>query len=218
MKKRIALILAGCGRADGSEIHETTLALLALSQQGVEIQAFAPNIPQREVVNHITGETVDESRNVMVEAARIVRGDIKSLEMYDAKEYDALLIPGGFGAAKNLCSFAFDGDAMTVNEFVARAIKDTYNLKKPIAALCIAPIIVAKVLSGVKLTFGQDESTANIAKEWGNVSEKTKEGEITVDTAHKIITTPCYMLAESSISEVYDGISKLVSKMLELTD
>lgn len=216
MKKKIALILAGCGRFDGSEIHETTLSLLALSQQGVDVQAFAPNIPQAEVVNHITGETIPESRNIMIESARIVRGDILDISQYNAGEYDALLIPGGFGVAKNLCSFAFKGSEMTVNKDIAKAIRDTYDEKKPIGALCIAPILLSKVLSGVELTFGQDEQTAKIAEEWGNKSQKTNAGEIVLDTPNRIVTTPCYMLSDTSISEVYTGISNLVKALLSL--
>lgn len=216
MKKKVALILAGSGRADGSEIHETTLALLSLSQQNAEIQAFAPNIAQAEVINHITGEKMNETRNVITEAARIVRGNIKDIAEYTPTDFDALLIPGGFGVAKNLCSFAFEGEKMTVNPDVEKAVKETFNAKKPIGALCIAPIILSKVLSGITLTFGQDATTAQIAKTWGNTPTITNEGEITVDITNKIVTTPCYMLSESSIAEVYTGINKLVVKLLEL--
>lgn len=216
MKKKIAVILSGCGKADGSEIHEATLTLLAIDQQGATYHIFAPNITQRDVVNHLTGETTQETRNVLVEAARIARGDIKDLKEYEAKDYDALILPGGFGAAKNLCSFAIEGENMSINKEVSKALQTTHEAKKPIGALCIAPIIVAKVLQGATVTLGQDENIAKIVDNWGSKHENTSHGEISVDTNNKVVTTPCYML-DARISDVYNGATALVKKVLELS-
>lgn len=215
MKKKIAVILAGSGKADGSEIHEATLTLLAIDQQGAEYQAFAPNTEQRDVINHITGEAMAEKRNVMVEASRITRGNIKDINEYNAAEYDALVLPGGFGAAKNLCSFAVEGENMSINEDVQRALESTHKAKKPIGALCIAPVIVAKALKGATVTLGQDENIAEIIKNWGGTHEKTTHGEIITDKANKIVTTPCYML-DARISDIYKGANALIKKVIEL--
>lgn len=214
MKKKIAVLLAGCGKADGSEIHEATLTLLAIDQQGADYHIFAPNIQQHDVVNHISGEVLNEKRNVLVEAARIARGDIKDLKEYDAANYDALILPGGFGAAKNLCSFAIEGENMSINEEVHKAIQTTHEAQKPIGALCIAPVIVAKALQGTTVTLGQDESIAQIIENWGSKHEKTSHGEITSDFENKVVTTPCYML-DASISDIYNGATALVKKVLE---
>lgn len=215
MKKKIAVILAGCGKADGSEIHEATLTLLAIDQQGATYDIFAPDIMQHDVVNHITGEAMNEERNVLVESARIARGDIKDLATYKAADYDALVLPGGFGAAKNLCSFAVEGENMSINEEVSKALQTTHAVQKPIGALCIAPIIVAKALQGTMVTLGQDENIAQIVNNWGSKHQKTSHGEITIDEVNKIVTTPCYML-DAHISDIYNGATALVRKILEL--
>lgn len=215
MKKKIAVILSGCGKADGSEIHEATLTLLAIDQQGADYEIFAPNIAQRDVINHLTSEAMAEERNVLVESARIARGKIKDLAEYKATSYDALVIPGGFGAAKNLCSFAVEGENMSINKEVSNAIQTTHEAQKPIGALCIAPIILAKVLQGAMVTLGQDDNIAQIVSTWGSKHEKTSHGEITVDEANKIISTPCYML-DARISDIYNGATTLIKKVLEL--
>lgn len=154
--RKVAVILAGCGPKDGSEIQETLTLLLALDQHNIEYHCFAPNENQYHVINHVTGEVMDESRNVMVEAARIVRGDIAPIEMFKAEDFDALLFPGGFGAAKNLFTYAIDGADFTVNKYVEKAIKDMHAQNKPIGAMCIAPIMIAKVLGNVNVTVGCD--------------------------------------------------------------
>ncbi len=212
--KKIAVILSGCGKADGSEIHEATMTLLAINQQGAEYHIFAPNIPQRDVINHLSGETMNETRNVLVESARIARGEIKDLAEYNAEDFDALVLPGGFGAAKNLCSFAIDGEKMTVNKQVEKSIQETHKAKKPIGALCIAPVILARVVQGSLVTLGQDENIANIVSNWGSKHGKTNHGEIVTDEENKLVTTPCYML-DAQISDVYDGATALVKKVLE---
>ncbi len=212
--KKIAVILAGCGKADGSEIHEATMTLLAINQQGAAYQIFAPNIPQHDVVNHLTGETMDEKRNVLVEAARIARGNIKDLSEYKATDFDGLVIPGGFGAAKNLCTFAIEGENMNVNDEVKKVIRTTHKAHKPIGALCIAPVILAKVLQGSLVTLGEDEGIAKIVANWSSKHKNTTHGEIIADEANKVVSTPCYML-DAQIKDIYNGATALVKKVLE---
>lgn len=213
--KKIAVVLAGCGVYDGAEIHEATLTMLAISQQGAEYQCFAPDINQAHVVNHITGEEMNESRNVMVEAARIARGNIKSLSEYKAENYDAIIFPGGFGVAKNLCTFAFDGPDCSVNKEVEKAIRSTIVAEKPVGALCISPALIAKVLVDVEVTIGQDQGTAAAIETMGAKHVPTTHGEIVVDDKYKVITTPCYML-DANISQIALGASNVVAKLLEM--
>jgi enhancing lycopene biosynthesis protein 2 len=213
--KNIAVVLAGNGVYDGAEIHEATLTLLAIAQQGAAYQCFAPDVDQAHVVNHISGEEMPETRNVLVEAARIARGNIKALSEFKAADYDAIIFPGGFGAAKNLCTFAFDGPDCKVNADVEKAIKATVDAKKPVGALCISPAIIAKVLGDVKLTIGQDKGTANALESLGATHVNTTHGEIVVDEKYKVITTPCYML-DATITQIADGASNVVAKMLEM--
>ena len=213
--KNIAVVLAGNGVYDGAEIHEATLTLLAIAQQGAAYQCFAPDVDQAHVVNHISGEEMPETRNVMVEAARIARGNIKALSEYKAADYDAIIFPGGFGAAKNLCTFAFDGPDCNVNPDVEKAIKATVEAEKPLGALCISPAIIAKVLGDVKLTIGQDKGTADALEALGAKHVATTHGEIVVDEKYKVITTPCYML-DATIIQIAEGASNVVAKMLEM--
>lgn len=213
--KKIAVVLAGCGVYDGAEIHEATLTLLAISQQGASYQCFAPDIDQAQVVNHLTGEEMNESRNVLVEAARIARGNIKALNEYKASDYDAVIFPGGFGAAKNLCTFAFDGPDCSVNSEVEQAIRSTIVAGKPVGALCISPVLIAKVLGDVEVTIGQDIATANAIEALGAKHVTTTHGEIVVDEKYKVITTPCYML-DANIRQIADGANKVVAKLLEM--
>ena len=154
-KKSIAVILSGSGNQDGSEIHEATLTLWAIHKNGAEYQCYAPDILQRHVLNHLTGKEMDESRNVLIESARIARGNIKNLAEFDQTEHDALIIPGGLGAAKNLSSFAFDGNDCKINPDVERAVQQMSTAQKPIGALCIAPVILAKVIDDALITVGQ---------------------------------------------------------------
>ncbi|MGR0481084.1 MAG: isoprenoid biosynthesis glyoxalase ElbB [Candidatus Electronema sp. V4] len=213
--KKIAVILAGCGHRDGSEIHEATLTLWAVHKNEAEYQCFAPNVTQHHVLNHLTGEEMPEQRNVLIESARIARGKIEDLAQFDAADFDALVIPGGVGAAKNLCTYAFDGTDCAVNPDVARAIKAMHAAGKPIGALCIAPVILAKVLGGVTVTAGQDaETAANIAK-MGGIHAPTLHGEIVIDRANKIVTTPCYML-DSRVDQIAEGADKLIQALLTL--
>lgn len=214
-QKKFAVILAGNGASDGAEIHESTLTLYSIVKNGATYEIFAPDIPQHHVVNHITGEEMNESRNVLIEAARIARGNIKPLTEYNAQDFDALILPGGFGVAKNLCSFAFDGVNCTVNPEVADAITKTAELNKPIGALCIAPVVIAKVLGDVQLTIGQDPETAEAVEKFGATHKPTGHGEVVVDLSKKIVTTPCYML-DANIAQIGEGAENVVKAMLEL--
>jgi enhancing lycopene biosynthesis protein 2 len=215
-KKRFAVILSGCGNKDGAEIHESVMTLWAIHKHGAEYQCFAPDIPQHHVLNFITGQEMAESRNVLVESARIARGNIKNLKNYKAADYDGLIMPGGLGAAKNLSTFAFDGPDCTVNEDVARALQETAAHKKPIGALCIAPAIVAKILGDITVTIGQDEGTEAALTKMGAVHEKTTHGEIAIDKVHRVVTTPCYML-DARVDQIGEGAENLVMALLEMT-
>ncbi|HHB75593.1 MAG TPA: isoprenoid biosynthesis glyoxalase ElbB [Desulfobulbus sp.] len=215
MGKRFGVVLSGCGHQDGAEIHEATLTLWAIHKNGADYQCFAPDILQQHVLNHITGKEMDEQRNVLIEAARIARGDIKPLAEYRAETFDGLVIPGGFGAAKNLCSYAAHGPECTVNEDVAQAVRSTHEAKKPIGALCIAPVILARVLGKGALTIGQDQATADNLASMGARHVPTWQGEIAVDAENKIVTTPCYML-NSRVDQIGKGANNLIQAMLSL--
>jgi len=215
MNKKFGVILSGCGHQDGAEIHEATLTLWAIHKNGADYQCFAPDIPQQHVLNHVIGKEMDEQRNVLIEAARIARGDIKPLAEYRVETFDGLVIPGGLGAAKNLCSYAAHGPQCKVNEDVARAVQSTHTAKKPIGALCIAPIILARVLGKGTLTIGQDQTTADNLVSMGAVHVPTWQGEIAVDEENKIVTTPCYML-NSRVDQIGRGADNLIQAMLSL--
>jgi enhancing lycopene biosynthesis protein 2 len=213
--KKIAVVLAGNGVYDGAEIHEATLTLLAIARNGAQYQCFAPDIDQAHVINHLTGKEMPEKRNVLVEAARIARGNIKPLSEYNAKDFDAIVFPGGFGAAKNLCTFAFDGIDCKVNPDVEKAVRDTVAEEKPVGALCISPVLITKILGDVIVTIGQDEATLQAIEKMGGTHKKTSHGQIVVDEKYKVITTPCYML-DATIDQIADGAEKVVKKILEI--
>jgi enhancing lycopene biosynthesis protein 2 len=213
--KKIAVVLAGNGVFDGAEIHEATLTLLAIARKGAQYQCFAPDIDQAHVINHLTGEEMPEKRNVLVEAARIARGDIKPLSEYKVDAFDAIVFPGGFGVAKNLCTFAFDGIDCKVNQDVEKAIRATVAAEKPVGALCISPVLVTKILGDVKVTIGQDEATARAVESLGGIHKNTTHGEIVVDEKYKVITTPCYML-DAAVDQIADGAEKVVETILEM--
>lgn len=213
--KKIAVVLAGNGVFDGAEIHEATLTLYAIVKQGAAYEIFAPNINQHHVINHITGKEMPEKRNVLVEAARIARGKINDLAQFKANNFDALIFPGGFGVAKNLCSFAFDGAECKINSDVENAIQSMIKLKKPIGALCIAPVLLAKLLPEAKLTIGQDKDTAQAINKMGAKHSDTTHGELIIDENYSIITTPCYML-DANIGQIGDGANNIVKAILEM--
>ncbi len=212
--KKFAIVLSGCGVFDGAEIHEATLTMLAVMKQGAQYEIFAPDINQHHVVNHITGDEMPEERNVLIESARIARGQIKDLKLYDANNFDALIFPGGFGAAKNLCDFAFKGADCNVNPDVEKAILKTVGKNKPIGALCISPVIFAKVFGDVEVTIGQDAGTAKAIEKLGATHIKTNHGEVILDEKHNLYTTPCYML-DANILDIARGASNIVKAMME---
>lgn len=214
--KKVAVILSGSGVFDGAEIHEAVLALYAIEKQGATWHCFAPNIDQLHVINHKTGEEMDETRNVLVEAARIARGNIEDVAKLNPDEFDALLLPGGFGAAKNLTDFAVHGAECSINTHVASACRAFAQANKPAGYLCIAPVIIPMIYeNGVKGTIGNDAATAAAFNIMGGVHVDCAVDEIVYDQENKVLSTPAYMLA-NSISEAASGIEKLVSKLLSL--
>ena len=214
-KIKIAVILSGCGHQDGAEIHEATLTLWAIHKNGADFECYAPDIKQHHVLNHISGQEMNEQRNVLIESARIARGQISALATFNPDSVDALILPGGFGAAKNLSSYAFDGAKCTVNNDVANAIKAMHKAGKPIGALCIAPVILAKVLGKGTLTIGQDAATAENLAAMGAKHQTTMQGEIALDAENKLVTTPCYML-NSRVDQIGEGADNLVKALLEM--
>ena len=215
--KQVAVILSGSGVFDGAELHEAVLTLLAIEQEGASYQCFAPDVEQLHVVNHLTGEVAEgETRNVLVESARIARGNIKPVTDCDVNAFDTLILPGGFGAAKNLCTFAVDGDKCTFNEEVLEVCKAFAKAKKPAAYACIAPALAAKVYSNkTKLTIGDDEATACGLNALGATHVECPVDEVVVDNDAKLVTTPAYMLAQN-VSEANASISKMVKTVLAM--
>lgn len=212
--KKFAVILCGCGHLDGSEIHEATMTLLAIDKQDCTYTCFVPDLDQAQVMNHYIREVTDERRNMLVEAARIARGDIHPISEYNPAAFDALMLPGGFGVAKNLFTYAFDGRDAKVNPDVERAIKDTYALKKPIGALCIAPVLVAKVLGNITVTVGSDPATIADVEAMGATHIITQQTEVIADKQNMVFSTPCYMLP-ATIADIAESADNLVVSILE---
>jgi enhancing lycopene biosynthesis protein 2 len=218
MAKKVGVILSGCGVYDGAEIHETVITMLALDRHGAEMVLCAPDVQQMHVVNHLTGDVVEnERRNVLVESARIARGNIRDVAEVSADELDALILPGGFGAAKNLCDFAVKGSACEVHPEIARLVRDVHAQAKPVAAVCIAPAVLAKVLGDEhpQLTIGTDTGTAAALEALGARHVTCPVTERVVDREHKLITSPAYMLAQR-ISEAAAGIDKTVDELMAM--
>lgn len=211
--KKFAIILAGCGVKDGAEIHEAVMTMYAVMKNGAEYQVFAPDILQHHVVNHLSGSVMPETRNVLVESARIARGAIKPLTSLDMRNYDALIFPGGFGVAKNLCTFAFKGENCEVHPQVAKVVRDAVSLQKPIGALCISPVILAKVLGNVELTVGDDPGTVAAVEKMGAKHKITSNGQVVTDKKYKVFSTPCYML-DANILQIAEGADNIVKAML----
>lgn len=212
--KKFAVVLAGCGVFDGAEITEAVLTLLAIDKAGASSQCFAPDTEQYHVIDHLRGKPAGESRNVLTEAARITRGQVKALSEFNADAFDALIFPGGFGAAKNLCSWAYEGDDAKVNHDVAKAVKAMHEAGKPIGAMCIAPVILAILFRGAKLTTGQDPASGGFIETKGNKYIQTDHAQVVTDPVHKLFTTPCYML-DASISQIAEGTQNIVNEMLK---
>ncbi len=213
---KAAIVLAGCGVRDGAEIHEAVMTMYAIDKNGGTYRIFAPNVAQHHVINHITGEEMKESRNVLTEAARIARGKISPLTEYRAGEFDALIFPGGFGVAKNLCTYAFDGPECHVDRVVEEAIRSTHRAHKPIGALCISPVLIARVLGDVTVTVGNDKKTVADIGKLGGTHEERRHGEVTVDMKNLIVTAPCYML-DATVSEIARDAEAVVKTIMELT-
>lgn len=216
--KRIGVVLSGCGVNDGAEIHEATLTLLALDRLDATIIPMAPDMEQMHVIDHVAGApAAGERRNVLIESARIARGEITDMAKLGADDLDALIFPGGFGAAKNLSTFAVDGANMTVNDDVDRLIKSMHLAGKPLGFICIAPVIAAKSLGELhpELTIGNDEGTAQAMESLGATHIEAPVTEVIIDHRLKIVSTPAYMLGPT-IAPVSQGIDKLVSAVLDL--
>ncbi|MBP2846465.1 isoprenoid biosynthesis glyoxalase ElbB [Dickeya oryzae] len=216
--KKVGVVLCGCGVYDGSEIHEVVLTLLAIDRAGAEAVCFAPDKEQLHVVNHLNGEVTGEKRNVLAESARIARGKIQPLSSADPQQLDALIVPGGFGAAKNLSDFATRGADCEIDKELKTLTREIHKKNKPIGFICIAPAMLPKLLdTSVRLTIGNNMGAAQAIEAMGGVHVECPVDDIVVDVAHKVVTTPAYMLAHS-ISEAASGIEKLVARVLELAE
>lgn len=211
---KIAIILSGCGNRDGSELQETLSLLLAIDRRNWQYQCFAPK-GNLSVVSHVDGKE-EGTRDIFAESARIARGNILPIEEYHAADYDALALPGGMGAARNLSTFAFDGANMTVRADVEMTILETFQACKPILAMCIAPMVLAKVLGnkGVLLTLGQPCAASEAAQQLGAKHQCCNPTEVCIDEQHKIYTTPAYMVA-TRISEIFAGAENMIAALAE---
>ena len=213
---KIGVVLSGCGVNDGSEIHEAVITMLELDKAGAEMILMAPNIDQLHVINHATGEEMDDSRNVLIESARIARGNIEDIAVVTSDNIDALILPGGFGVAKNLSDYAMAGMECSINPDVLRLSRQVHNDGKPIGVICIAPAIMAKILAGdTELTIGFDEQTASDIDAMGAKHILCPVDEIVVDKEKKVVSTPAYMEAQS-IKQAASGIEKLVAEILNM--
>lgn len=217
MGKRIGVVLSGCGVYDGSEIHEAVLTLLEIDRNGAEAVCMAPDMELAEI-DHLAGQPTGAKRNVLVESARIARGKIADIAKVTAADIDAIIFPGGFGAAKNLCDFAFKGADASVQPEVARLLKEMIAARKPIGAICIAPALIAATLGkefAPELTIGTDEGTASAINATGSSHISCPVKELVIDKKNKIVSTPAYMLA-GSIGEAAEGIKKCVKAVVEM--
>ncbi|CAL8263431.1 unnamed protein product [Lota lota] len=223
MVKRVAVLLSGCGVYDGTEIHEASATLVHLSRAGAKVKMFAPNTDQMHVVNHCEGKPAEGKRNVLQESARIARGDVTDLAKLDVKDFDALIIPGGFGVAKNLSDWAVKGKDYTIQPQVEKLIKAFRQAGKPLAMCCISPVLAAKALPGCEITVGQDKEcekwpyaqTAGVMNDMGCTHVNKNVGEAHVDVKNKLVTTSAFM-CNAAFHEVFDGIGVMVSEVLKL--
>ncbi len=214
--KTVGVVLSGCGVLDGAEIHESVLTILALDRAGVDILFFAPDKPQLHVINHFTGEESTEQRNVLVESARIARGQIKPLSSANSEQLDALIVPGGFGAAKNLSDFVLKGSECIIDPDLMMLIQSMHKSSKPIGFMCISPVMLPKLLGKpIRLTIGNDPDLIDVIDTMGGEHVICPADDVVVDIENKVVTTPAYMTA-TSISEAAKGIDKLVVKVLDL--
>ncbi|MDY5969057.1 MAG: isoprenoid biosynthesis glyoxalase ElbB [Bacteroidales bacterium] len=216
MMKKVAIILSGCGNRDGSELQETLSLMLALDRNGLAYQCFAPKGEIR-VASYLKEGDTGEKRDMPEESARIARGNLKVLTDYTPADYDALALPGGMGAARNLSSYAFDGEKMTVEPSVEQAILATHDAGKPVLAMCIAPMVLAKTLGkyDVILTLGGQNDAARTAQTLGAQTRVCGPTDVCHDTKNRVLTTPAYMVA-TSISEIFEGAENMVRALLEI--
>lgn len=221
MKKnpKFAIVLSGTGRADGSEIHEATCAMLSIDCIGATYQCFAPNIKQAVVINHLNGQKMNEERNVLVESARLARGNILDLKDYNPSDYDGIVFPGGLGAVTNWCDFSASGVECDVDFGVRKAIIQSYEKGIVIGAMCIAPVLIAKVLGskGVHVTIGNNQNVIDAIVRTGAVHEEQSVMGVCVDEENRVVTTPAYMLA-NSIKEVCEGADNMIKAMVQLIE
>ncbi|XP_046903751.1 glutamine amidotransferase-like class 1 domain-containing protein 3, mitochondrial [Hypomesus transpacificus] len=223
MGKRVAVVLAGCGVYDGTEIHEASAVLVHLSRFGASVKMFAPNVDQMHVVDHLKGAPTEEKRNVLVESARLARGEIKDLSELGVKEHDAIIFPGGFGAAKNLCSWAVQGKDCTVNDQVKATMQAFHAEGKPIGLCCISPVLAAKVFPGCEVTVGHEKDerspdvpgTAEAITQLGCKHVNKSVSETHVDEKNKLVTTSAFM-CKAPLHEIFDGIGAMVQDVLKL--
>ena len=216
-QKKVGVILSGCGFLDGAEIHESVLTLLALDRADVQVQCMAPDIEQMHVVDHLKGEPTQDKRNVLVEAARIARGNIVDIAQVDTSELDALALPGGYGGAKNLSNFAVQGADCAVHPQVTRVVREVHEAGKPIASLCITPAILAALFGKElhpSLTIGSDADTAKALEQMGARHQNAVVTDIVIDNDNNLITTPCYML-DARIRDVATGIDRAIAELLQ---
>ena len=210
---KFAIVLSGCGQHDGSETHEVILTLLSLAQEKIEWDAFAPDIPQQQVINHLTEQPQEnEKRQVLIESARLVRGKIKPITEADVSVYDAIIFPGGFGAVSNLCNWGEKGTDFTMNKDVATFLDQAVLNKKPLGFICIAPMIIPKIYKNAKLTIGNDDGLAEQIHSMGSTHAACEASDVIIDKEHNVVSTPANMVA-NGIDEVYVGIHKLVKEL-----
>ena len=212
--KKFAVILNGCGSMDGSEIHESVSVMYAIDRNGAQYRIFAPDIDQHQVVNHLTKEAMPEQRSCMVESARIARGEVAPLSELRVEEFDALVFPGGSGSAKNIFTYLLDGENFKVNEDIAGIIRAFHAAGKPIGAMCIAPLMVARVIEGATVTMGKDPHTSALVEQFGGYALPTSHGEVAHDRRNRLFSVPCYMLP-SQISDIFKDAFSLVDDMLQ---
>ncbi|NXI04001.1 GAL3B protein, partial [Pachycephala philippinensis] len=223
MAKRVAVVLAGCGVFDGSEIHEASAVLVHLSREGAQAEVYAPNIPQMHVVDHVQGQPTAEQRNVLVESARIARGNIKDLAQLDVKGLDALIIPGGFGVAKNLSTWATQGKDCSISREVEDVLRAFHAAHKPIGLCCISPVLAAKIFPGCEVTVGHDTEceqwpyakTAEAMRELGCRHVNSQVTEAHVDARNRLVSTSAFM-CNAPIHHIHDGIGNMVREVLRL--
>ncbi|MCA9422001.1 MAG: isoprenoid biosynthesis glyoxalase ElbB [Nitrospira sp.] len=215
--KKVAVILSGCGFLDGAEITEAISTLIAIGQNGADYKVFALN-KEVEETNHLTQKSTGQKRNVLQEAARIARGDIQPLEQLKAQDFDALAFPGGFGAALHLCDFAKKGSGGHIDPQVARVVKEFVDSHKPIAAICIAPAIMALALGkkGVNVTIGEDAGTASELEKTGAKHQNCAVEHYVVDHSNKVITTPAYMYGSARPHQIFAGVSGAIAELIKM--